>query len=479
MDNVVANVLSVQTALAVHLGPAVLQLSQLVAGFAMLFLLSWRLLMAGLALSTLPLLCLWVQPQVSHRLLQKMLDRLQRCAALAREAEDNLISIKMAHRERAECDRFAVCQAHVAEGIRERAAYDGCLISGSSLVRLLAVAVAVFYAARQVICGVMTPGDMLSFVFICCNIAVAGLSFKGLARQLGASTAAAQSLFLLMERVGANISFAPLTSAAGAPPIKGEIELSKVTFYFPQQLSSSDTSSFMLRSCNLIVPAGHHVGVAGPSGSGKSTLLRIVAGLYHPRAGSIKIDRHECSIVDQAGLQRQIAYLDSKVASLHGSTLAENVRFSDGSVNNATVSQALAQAGLDGVTLRALSSNGLDATVRSSCGSEPAELVLSAEMELRIALARAFLQDPKVVLVDDFFSMVDLGTEARVLPQLRDLLMGRTALIVSHRRSILADTDSIVLLEGGETVTLQDTYDAVMQDPRATFLNAIHHGDSQ
>ena len=124
-----------------------------------------------------------------------------------------------------------------------------------------------------------------------------------------------------------------------------------------------------------------------------------------------------------------------------------------------------------------LGAKGFEITVRGADGVEKAELAVSPELEMRIQLARAFLQDPKVVLVDDVFAMLDLETEERLRPHLDQLLMGRTALVVSHRRAVLEKADSVLLLEEGETVAVQDTYDRVLQEPQATFLSALHRGE--
>ena len=107
------------------------------------------------------------------------------------------------------------------------------------------------------------------------------------------------------------MSLSQFGTALKLPAIKGHIELSKVTFYFAHSSGhgSDDLYSFMLRSCTLEAAAGQHVAIVGPSGSGKTTLLRVVAGIYTPRAGSVKFDRHESSTVDQVRVLLHLSHL--------------------------------------------------------------------------------------------------------------------------------------------------------------------------
>jgi len=315
-------------------------------------------------------------------------------------------------------------------------------------------------------------------VFIAINVYLVSNALKGLIWQLWSAFEAARDLFNLMDRVSSHLSFGQLGNGAAPLQLQGNVELSKVTFYFPQHVTpAGNVGGFMLRNCSFEVAAGGHLAIAGPSGSGKTTLLRLVAGLYTARAGHIKFDGHDCSTVDVGRLQPQIAYLDSKVSILNGATLLDNVRFVKTSTTPEALQQALLNAGIDSNVRSMLGAKGFEITVRGADGVEKAELVVSPELEMRIQLARAFLQDPKVVLVDDVFAMLDLETEERLRPHLDQLLMGRTALVVSHRRAVLEKADSVLLLEEGETVAVQDTYDRVLQEPQATFLSALHRGE--
>jgi len=236
---------------------------------------------------------------------------------------------------------------------------------------------------------------------------------------------AAEELFELLEAPGA----AP---AGGTTPARGTgIALAGLDVTYPGRRLPA------LHDADLVVAPGETVALTGPSGCGKSTLLSVVLGLRRPTAGTVRLGGVDLADLDLADWRRRVAWVPQR-PHLYARSVADNVRLARPDASDAEVAAALEAAGLADVVRRL--AQGAD-TVLGEGGAG-----LSAGERQRLALARAFVRDAPILLLDEPTASLDNETEADVLSSIRRLVEGRTALVVAHRPALAALADRVVEL---------------------------------
>ena len=196
----------------------------------------------------------------------------------------------------------------------------------------------------------------------------------------------------------------------------------------------------VLRDVRLDIPAGQSVALVGPSGSGKSTLINLIPRFFDPTAGIVRLDGHDLRTLAPADIRSNLA-LVSQEPVLFNDTVRENIRLGRLAATDAEVDEAARLAGaLD--FIRSLP-KGMDTLVGERGSS------LSGGQRQRVAIARAFLRDAPVLLLDEATSALDTDSERAIQGALRELMRGRTTLIIAHRFSTIRDVDRVVVLDGG------------------------------
>jgi ATP-binding cassette subfamily B protein len=232
-----------------------------------------------------------------------------------------------------------------------------------------------------------------------------------------------------------------LTAPAGAPPLpdgRGAIEMRGVTVAY-------EGSEPVVRDVDLSVAAGETVALVGPTGSGKTTLAALIPRLYDPVKGTVSIDGANVREVDPESLRHQVA-LVSDDAFLFSASLRENIAYARPDATDDDVRRSASMAGLDEVV--AALPDGYE-TIVGERG-----LTLSGGQRQRVAIARALIQDPRILILDDATSSLDASTEARVKEALREVMKGRTTVIIGHRLSTIALADRIAVLDAGRLVAV-------------------------
>jgi ATP-binding cassette subfamily B protein len=224
--------------------------------------------------------------------------------------------------------------------------------------------------------------------------------------------------------------------AVDLPKVEGEIVFDDVTFgYLPDRPVISGVS--------LDIRAGETVAFVGPTGAGKSTLAKLVTRFYDPASGRIRIDGHDLRDVRIESLRRQLGVVPQE-PFLFAGPLRDNIRFAVPDASDDRVREALRVVGLDDVVERL--PDGLDTVVQ-----ERGQSLSSGERQL-VALARAFLAQPRVLVLDEATSNLDLRSEAKIESALDVLLEGRTAILIAHRLSTAMKADRIVVVDEGRIV---------------------------
>ncbi|MEU4659731.1 ABC transporter ATP-binding protein [Streptomyces sp. NPDC023723] len=244
------------------------------------------------------------------------------------------------------------------------------------------------------------------------------------------------SIVKLRELLSARPGVEEQPGAVDLPKIEGEIVFDDVTFgYLPDRP--------VIAGVSLHIPAGETVAFVGPTGAGKSTLAKLVSRFYDPTAGRILIDGRDLREVGIESLRRQLGVVPQE-PFLFAGPLRDNIRFAAPDVSDDEVREALRAVGLVDVVERLPA--GLDTVVQ-----ERGQSLSSGERQL-VALARAFLAQPRVLVLDEATSNLDLQSEAKIEAALDVLLEGRTAILIAHRLSTAMKADRIVVVDEGRIV---------------------------
>ena len=217
--------------------------------------------------------------------------------------------------------------------------------------------------------------------------------------------------------------------------LEGEIEFKNVSFAYDKKV--------ILKNIDLKIPKGITIGIIGPTGSGKSTLVNLIPRLLEVREGSLTIDGMEIKSIPLKILRKNIGYVPQETF-LFSESLKENIIYGLEDFDEAKLRRA--------VSISALSDEIERFSQRYETPVGERGVTLSGGQKQRTALSRAIIREPKILILDDAFSSVDVHTEEKILKQLRKFRKRRTCILVSHRTSTIEDADWIVVLKDGRIV---------------------------
>jgi ABC-type multidrug transport system fused ATPase/permease subunit len=262
--------------------------------------------------------------------------------------------------------------------------------------------------------------------------------------------AALDKIFELLDE-RAELRDAP--DAVDLPRIRGEIRFEDVSFrYGGDAVDPADGPKLALDSVSMTVPPGQTVALVGATGAGKSTFAKLVARFYDPTDGRVLVDGHDLRTVRAASLRSQMGIVPQE-AFLFSGTVGENIAFGRPDAGAVEI-EAAARAVGAWEFISALP-GGLDTQV----GERGVQL--SAGQRQLVAFARALIADPRILVLDEATSNVDLHTEGRIEAGLRRLLAGRTAIVIAHRLSTIRQAGRIVVLDQGRIIE-QGTHDDLL-----------------
>lgn len=232
----------------------------------------------------------------------------------------------------------------------------------------------------------------------------------------------------------------------------GDIEFKDVNFSYPAQDHTA------LRNVSLKIRAGEHVAILGRVGSGKTTLEKLILGLYLPTSGAVLVDGIDLRQLDPAELRRNIGYVPQDVTLFYGS-LRDNLTISSSTADDAAVLRAAQVGGI--IDFVNSHPKGFDMTVGERGES------LSGGQRQAVAIARAAISDPPILLMDEPTGSMDHSSEEEIKHQLSTFAAGKTMIVVTHRTSLLDLVDRIIVIDAGKIVA---------DGPKAQVVEALRQG---
>jgi ABC-type multidrug transport system fused ATPase/permease subunit len=313
------------------------------------------------------------------------------------------------------------------------------------LLSAVATAAILLYGGNQVIDGdsAVTIGVLASFVFYLQSFFDPIQSLSQLYTTYQAGMAALDKIFELLD-VEPDLGDKP--DAVELPRVRGEIEFDEVSF-------SYDGETPALCEVDLRVPPGQTVALVGATGAGKSTLAKLVARFYDPDHGRVLVDGHDLRDVTEHSLRSQLGIVPQE-GFLFSGTIRENIAFGHPDATDEQVRDAATAVGAHDFIERL--PDGYDSQVGERGGQ------LSAGQRQLVAFARAAAADPRILILDEATSNVDVRTETQIERGLRRLLAGRTALVIAHRLSTIRGAGRIVVLDRARIVE-QGTHEELLE----------------
>lgn len=332
---------------------------------------------------------------------------------------------------------------------------------GSHLIQLvskLSTVAILFFGAQAVIAGDLSVGSLVAFNMLSGRVAQPILRLSQLWQDF-------QQVRISVDRLG-DILNSPAEpehnpNRATLPPIKGRVEFDKVRFRYRPDAPEA------LRGISLDIAPGEMIGIVGPSGSGKSTLTKLVQRLYVPEQGRVLVDGTDLALVDPAWLRRQVGVVLQENI-LFNRTVRENIALANPTLPMDRVIAAAELAGAHEFILGL--AQGYD-TIIEERGAN-----LSGGQRQRLAIARALITDPRILILDEATSALDAESEEIIQNNLARIAQGRTVLIIAHRLSAVRPCNRIITVEAGEITEIGSHSELLRAGGRYSQLHAKQTG---
>jgi ABC-type multidrug transport system fused ATPase/permease subunit len=316
------------------------------------------------------------------------------------------------------------------------------------MLSAIGTAVILLYGGSQAIDGAIQIGVIVAFVGYLNTFFEPIQQLSQLYTTYQQGMAALDKIFDLLETEPEMVD-AP--DAIDPGPLRGEIELDGVWFSYGEE-GESGADTWALRDVDLHVPPGQTLALVGATGAGKSTFAKLVARFYDPQQGTVRVDGHDLRTLQQQALRRQLGIVPQEGFLFSGS-VRDNVAFGRPEANDEEVAAAIAAVGA--TEFVAALPDGLETQVGER------GIQLSAGQRQLVAFARALLAEPRILILDEATSNVDVRTEKTIERGLERLLHGRTAIVIAHRLSTIRRAGKIVVLEDGQ-IAEQGTHDELI-----------------
>jgi ABC-type multidrug transport system fused ATPase/permease subunit len=415
----------------------------LVGTAILLFVLDWRLALATLVVIPFMSIATIIFRTRSARAYSAVRERLGLVTATLAEDIAGMRIVQAFTRENANIRNFREVSERYRDSNMETVVLNGLYFPFVDLLSSIALAVVLGYGGHLYFQGDVTLGTLFAFMLYVQNFFD---PVQQLSQLYGTFLSATAALDKIVDVLDQQPEVVDEPGSKPLPRVEGHVRFEGVRFGYGD-------GPDVLHGLDLDVPAGTTVALVGHTGAGKSTIAKLLARFYDPREGGITIDAHDLREITQASLRHQLGIVPQE-GFLFAGTVTDNIAFGRPDAATQDVVRAAETIGANDFILRL--ENGYETDLQER-GSR-----LSLGQRQLIALARALLADPRILILDEATSSVDIGTERKIEQALRTLLAGRTAFVIAHRLSTIRDADLIVVLEHGQIVE-QGTHDELLR----------------
>lgn len=406
----------------------------LVATLSLLLSTNWQLALVSMPILPAALIIFMIFGIVSQPLFAKVQARISDVNTVLQENLAGIKVVKAFAREQMQQEKFRMAAGNLLNQSLTVSRVFGFLFPVVLLVANLGQASVLYFGGKQIVNASLTLGEYQEFSLYLIYLFLPLAQFGIIITQLGQAGASAARIFEILDATS-DVQDKP--DAVTLPAVSGRVTFDNVTFKYP---GGGDP---VLSEVNFTVEPGQCVALLGATGSGKTTIINLLPRFYDPSSGSIMIDGLDLRAVTLDSLRSQIGIVLQET-TLFSSTIRENIAFGRPNATLAEV-QAAARAAAADDFIDAMP-EGYDTPVGER-GS-----TLSGGQKQRIAIARALLLNPRLLILDDATSSVDLQTESRIQAALDHLMRGRTSFVIAQRISTVINADLILVLDRGKIV---------------------------
>jgi len=418
------------------------QVVTIVGGITLMAIMNWKLtLMIFAIVPPIIILAIFFGRKV-ERLSTLIQDRLATAISALEESISGIRIVKSFTQERYEEKRFKDRIEKTFDTTMDRTRMRAAFIPLVSLLGFAAVTGIMWIGGQFVLNKTLTPGELVAFLFYMVMVAAPLGEFAGVYTQVREAIGAASRIFEIMEAPSEPVQS---EEAKPIPKINGEVHFHHVSFGY-------ESDSLVLENINLTVYPSEVIALVGPSGVGKTTLVNLIPRFFDPSEGYIEIDGHRIADVTMKSLRSQIGLVPQETF-LFGGTIAENIAYGNPEAPRADIIEAAKAAYANGFI------EGMPNEYETEVGERGVKL--SAGQRQRIAIARALLKDPRILILDEATSALDTESEQMVQKALEVLMKNRTTFVIAHRLSTIKNADRILVLEEGKIVE-QGSHETLM-----------------
>jgi ATP-binding cassette subfamily B protein len=406
----------------------------LIGSALVLLYLDWQLALATLTVFPGMAIATALFRRYSSRAYRRTRERLAEVTASLQEDISGVRVVQAFRRERANERRFHEVNGSYREANVQTVNVSAVYFPVVDLLSATAMAVVLGYGGVLVIDGQITTGDLFVFIGLLSYFFEPVQQLSQFYQTFLAGTAALDKIFDVLD-TDPRLTDRP--EAEELPQITGRVEFEDVRFAY------REGGAEVLHGISFAVQPGQTVALVGHTGAGKSTIVKLLARFYDPTGGRVLVDGHDLRDVTMASLHRQLGMVPQE-GFLFARSVAENIAFGRPDASREEIEAAARAVGAH--EFIAALPEGYDTSIAER-GAR-----LSIGQRQLVAFARALLANPRLLVLDEATSSVDIPTEARIEHALETLLADRTAFVVAHRLSTIRRADVIVVLEHGEII---------------------------
>jgi subfamily B ATP-binding cassette protein MsbA len=406
---------------------------RLMGGVIIIIYMNWKLTFMILVLA--PVLVLFARTfgRKMKRLSTEIQDKLAVSTTILEENISCYQVVKSFVRDKLELERFSNAIEDSFQSARSRVIISSFFGPTIGFIALSTSLILLWYGGREVITGGISPGELIAFILYAAIIAGPMGSFARMYTRLQEGLGASKRLFELLDMHG---EVRDLPDARPMPSISGRVEFDGVRFHYRKEQE-------VLKDISLTIEPGQMIALVGPSGAGKSTLVQLLHRFYDPVGGEIRVDGIPLKTVKLSSYWDQIGIVPQETI-LFGGTIEMNIKYAKECVTQSEVIEAAKAANAH--------------TFIMECPEQYQTIVgekgirLSAGQRQRIAIARAILKDPRILILDEATSALDNESEVLIQEALERLMKDRTSLVIAHRLSTTHNAKRILVMDEGRIV---------------------------